>query len=61
MLKDSARQKFIEAFQNRLEETIEHRSLKRKVSYKHLLKLECYKLQKDLLGIDEYKPFKMWW
>jgi len=47
VLKDSARRKFIEAFQNRLEETIEHRSLKRKVSYKHLLKLECYKLQKD--------------
>lgn len=61
VLKDSARKKFIEAFQNRLEETIEHRSLKRKVSYKHLLKLECYKLQKDLLGIEEYKPFKMWW
>jgi len=61
VLKDLARKKFIEAFQNRLEETIEHRSLKRKVSYKHLLKLECYKLQKDLLGIVEYKPFKMWW
>ena len=61
VLKDSARKKFIEAFQNRLEETIEHRSLKRKVSYKHLLKLECYKLQKDLLDIEKYKPFKMWW
>ncbi|MCF6240689.1 MAG: type I-B CRISPR-associated endonuclease Cas1b [Bacteroidales bacterium] len=61
VLKDAARKKFIEAFQNRLEETIQHRSLKRKVSYKHLLKLECYKLQKDLLGINEYKGFKMWW
>ena len=61
ILKDSARKKFIEAFQNRLEETIQHRTLKRKVSYKHLLKLECYKLQKDLLGIESYKAFKMWW
>lgn len=61
VLKDSARKKFIEAFQNRLEETIQHRTLKRKVSYKHLLKLECYKLQKDLLGIESYKAFKMWW
>ncbi|MCK5538814.1 MAG: type I-B CRISPR-associated endonuclease Cas1 [Bacteroidales bacterium] len=61
VLKESARKKFIEAFQNRLEETIEHRSLKRKVSYKHLIKLECYKLQKDLLKIQEYKAFKMWW
>ncbi len=61
VLKDAARKKFIEAFQNRLEETIQHRSLNRKVSYKHLLKLECYKLQKDLLEIQEYKGFKMWW
>ncbi|NOZ33849.1 MAG: type I-B CRISPR-associated endonuclease Cas1 [Chlorobi bacterium] len=61
ILKTSAKKKFIEAFQNRLEETIQHRILKRKVSYKHLIKLECYKLQKDLLKIQEYKPFKIWW
>lgn len=28
---------------------------------KHLIKLECYKLLKDILGIEEYKPFKMYW
>jgi len=61
ILKPSAKKKFIEAFEKRLEETIEHRILKRKVSYKHLIKLECYKLQKDLLKIQEYKPFKIWW
>jgi CRISPR-associated protein Cas1 len=61
VLKESAKRKFIEAFETRLEETIEHRTLKRKVSYKHLIKLECYKLQKDLLKIEEYKPLKMWW
>lgn len=52
---------FVQEFENRLAETIKHRSLKRKVSYRHLIKLECYKLSKDLLGIEEYKPFKMWW
>ena len=61
VLKTAAKKKFIEAFQNKLEETIEHRILKRKVSYKHLIKLECYKLQKDLLKIQDYKPFKIWW
>jgi len=60
-IKDSGKKKFIEAWENRLTETIEHRTLKKKVSYKHLIKLECYKLQKDILGIEEYKPFKMWW
>ncbi|MCQ2233412.1 MAG: type I-B CRISPR-associated endonuclease Cas1b [Paludibacteraceae bacterium] len=52
---------FVKAFEDRLNETIKHRSLKRNVSYKHLMKLECYKLAKHLLEIEEYKPFKMWW
>lgn len=61
VLKDKGKKKFIQAFENRLEETIKHRSLNRNVSYRHLIKLECYKLQKQLLGIDEYEPFKMYW
>ena len=52
---------FIQSFEERLEETIKHRTLNRSVSYKHLIKLECYKIQKHLLEIEEYKPFKMWW
>jgi len=61
ILKESARKKFIKAWEDRLQETIMHRSLKKKVSYKHLIKLEAYKLQKHILGIQEYKGFKMWW
>ncbi|RLD54660.1 MAG: subtype I-B CRISPR-associated endonuclease Cas1 [Bacteroidetes bacterium] len=61
ILKEAAKKKFIQAFEDRLTETIMHRSLKKKVSYKHLIKLEAYKLQKHLLGIETYKPFKMWW
>lgn len=52
---------FVKALEDRLQETIQHRSLKRSVSYKHLVKLECYKLAKHLLGMEEYKPFKMYW
>ena len=61
VLKSSGRKAFVQAFEDRLNETIKHRTLSRSVSYKHLIKLECYKLQKHLLGIEEYKPFKMWW
>ncbi|MGC9375063.1 MAG: type I-B CRISPR-associated endonuclease Cas1b [Bacteroidales bacterium] len=61
LLKDAGRKKFISAFEERLNETILHRALKRNVSYKHLIKLECYKLQKHLLDIEKYKPFKAWW
>jgi CRISPR-associated protein Cas1 len=60
-LKDSGRKTFAKAFEDRLHETIEHRELKRKVSYKHLIKLECYKLVKHVMDIREYKPFKIWW
>lgn len=61
MLKDAARKTFVRAFEERLNETIKHRSLDRNVSYKHLVKLECYKLTKHILNIEEYKPFKAWW
>ena len=61
VLKDAARKTFVRAFEERLNETIKHRTLNRSVSYKHLVKLECYKLTKHLLNIEEYKPFKAWW
>ena len=61
VLKESARKIFVRAFEERLNETIKHRSLGRSVSYRHLVKLECYKLTKHILGMDEYKPFKAWW
>lgn len=62
VLKDTGRKTFIAAFEERLKETIQHRTLNKKVSYKHLIRLECYKLSKYILGIEpEYKPFKAWW
>lgn len=61
LLNDNGKKIFVQAFEDRLTETIQHRSLKKNVSYKHLIKLECYKLSKHLLEIEEYKPFKMWW
>ena len=61
VMKDSARKEFVKAFEEKLSDTIQHRSLGRSVSYKHLIKLECYKLTRHLLGAEEYVPFKAWW
>jgi CRISPR-associated protein Cas1 len=61
LLKESGRKKVVKAWDEKLSETIKHRSLGRNVSYKHLVKLECYKLSKHLLGVEDYKPFKAWW
>jgi CRISPR-associated protein Cas1 len=61
LLNEKGRKAFIAHFEERLGETIKHRSLNRDVSYKHLIKLECYKIQKHLLGMEAYQPFKMYW
>ena len=61
LLNDAGKKIYVKAIEDRLNETIQHRSLNRNVSYRHLVKLECYKLSKHLLDIEEYKPFKMYW
>ena len=61
LLNPAGKKIFVQSFEERLGETIRYRSLNRSVSYKHLIKLECYKLSKHLLNMEEYKLFKMYW
>jgi CRISPR-associated protein Cas1 len=61
ILNPTGKKIFVQSIEDRLSETIQHRALKRNVSYKHLIRLECYKLCKHLLGIENYKPFRMYW
>jgi CRISP-associated protein Cas1 len=61
-LSDTGRKIFMRSWEERLGETIKHRHLNKNVSYKQLVKLECYKLAKYILKDEpEYKPFKIWW
>jgi len=61
-LSDSGRKIFVKAWEVRLQQTIQHRTLKRPVSYRYLIRLECYKIAKFLLGMeDNYQSFKIWW
>lgn len=53
---------FVQAWEERLQQSIKHRKLNRNVSYRHLLRLDCYKLAKYLIGMDaNFEPFKAWW
>jgi len=61
LLNETGKKVFVRAIEDKLEETFQHKSLGRKVSFRHLIKLECYKLAKHLLGIEEYKPFKTYY
>lgn len=58
ILKSNGKKTFVQAFEDRLEETIAHRTLNRSVSYKHLIKLECYKLQKHFLRLRNTNRLK---
>ncbi len=60
-LSNTGRKIFLKAWDERLKETVKHRVLGKNVSYRGLVRLECYKLAKHVMGIDEYKPLKMWW
>lgn len=59
ILNEEGRKIFIEAFENRLESVFLHLKLKRKVSYRTALKLDCYKLIKNILEGKEFVPFSL--
>jgi CRISPR-associated protein Cas1 len=60
-LKESGRKVVLKEWDARLQTTIEHRRLKRKVSYERLIRLECYKLVKHLTNDEPYVGFRAWW
>lgn len=60
-LTESGRRIFIEAWEGRLQTTLHHRGLKRNISYRRLIRLELYKLEKHLLGEKPYMPFRSRW
>lgn len=61
LLNESGKKKVLKSWEERLDRSIKHRKLGRSVSYKHLVKLETYKLIKHIMKIEEYQPFKAWW
>ena len=60
-IKERGIRTIMEEFEKRLKTTIEHKEIKRTVSYQHLIRLECYKLIKHLLGEKDYSGFRMTW
>ncbi len=60
-LKESGRKTVLKEWDARLQTTIEHRRLRRKVSYERLIRLECYKLVKHLTNVEPYTGFRAWW
>lgn len=60
-LKEAGKRKILMEYDKRLDSTIAHKELGRDVSYRYLIRLECYKLIKHLIGEKEYAGFRIWW
>lgn len=61
VIKDRAKKLFVEELDNKLKTTIKHRDIGREVSYRRLIRIELYKLEKHLMGEKEYEPFVARW
>lgn len=60
-MKESSIKKVMKALEETLSRTIKHKDLNRDVSYKHLIRLELYKLIKHIINEKNYEGFKIWW
>jgi CRISPR-associated protein Cas1 len=55
------RKKIVEYLDNKLSTTISYPGISHKVSYKRLMRLEIYKIEKHILGEKIYVPYKSRW
>ena len=60
-LKENGQKIFVKEWEKKLQSTIRHRGLGRNVSYRRLIRLELYKIEKHFLGDKEYNPFVVRW
>lgn len=60
-LKEAGKRKILVEYDKRLKSTIAHKDLGRDISYRYLIRLECYKIIKHIIGEKDYEGFKIWW
>lgn len=60
-LKEPGRKVFIEKLEEKLKTTVNYKKIGREVSYRRLIRLELYKLEKHLIGDEEYEPLVSEW
>ncbi|MBU5270428.1 type I-B CRISPR-associated endonuclease Cas1b [Clostridium cochlearium] len=61
LLTDKGKMKFLKEYNDKLYSTIKHRKLNRNVSYKRLIRMELYKIQKHIIEDEPYEGFVMNW
>lgn len=58
-LNEEGRRVFLAEYQKKLDTTINNAKLKRNISYQRLIRIECFKLVKHLLGEKGYKGLRL--
>lgn len=61
LLTERGKKKFLEEYNKKLETVIKHPRLNTNVSYKRLIRLEIYKIQKHIIENQEYEGFVARW
>ncbi len=61
IMSDKARTTYLEAIDKKLETTINHRDIGKPVSYRRLIRLELYKIEKHIMEGKVYDPFIARW
>jgi CRISPR-associated protein Cas1 len=61
LIKDEGKKIFIQEFEEKLKTTINHKRLGRQVSYRRLIRMELYKLEKHFIEEELYEPFVSQW
>lgn len=61
VLTEKGRATFVKEFEQKIMTTIKHRDLGREVTYRRLVRMELYKLEKHLMGERKYEPFVARW
>lgn len=60
-LKEKGKKKVLMEYDKRLAQTVRHKELGRDISYRYLIRLECYKLIKYIINEKKYTGFQIWW
>jgi len=61
MMTEKSRKAYLEAIDKRMQTTIRHRSIGKPVSYRRLIRLELYKIEKHIMEEKVYEPFIARW
>jgi CRISPR-associated protein Cas1 len=61
ILSESGKRFILKSFQEKLGDSVMHKGLKRKVTYRFLMRLESYKILNFVLLGEIYKPLVSWW